>query len=160
MSYLSKFVVALVVVLSMAILASRQLFLFAVFNDSLALQGDRAHLWLAVSAAAGACIAGALMFHYFLRYEKTKSSQVTTSSTGPQFNDVVPIPSLVPPVTRTFAPVRRELASQWLTEGQADDRTPMDGSVAESARPASAQRAFARGTHQLMFKKWSQGRHE
>jgi len=50
--------------------------------------------------------------------------------------------------------------NQWLFEGQANDRTPMNGSVKESGGPPSVQRAFARRSHQVMFKKWSQARHD
>jgi hypothetical protein len=55
-----------------------------------------------------------------------------------------------------FDPARWKLANPWLSEGQADDRTPMNGSVAVSERTPSGHRAFARRRHQLMFKKWSQ----
>lgn len=47
-----------------------------------------------------------------------------------------------------------------LEEGQADDRQPMNGSVADSGGTASEQRALARKSHLLMHKKWSQERHE
>ena len=57
-------------------------------------------------------------------------------------------------------PERWAFANPWLTEGQADDRTPMNGSVAVSDRTPSAHRAFARRRHQLMFKKWSQARRD
>ena len=59
-----------------------------------------------------------------------------------------------------FDPIAWLLANPWLAEGQADDRTPMNGAVADSGGSASAQRAFARRSHQLMFKKWSQARHD
>lgn len=52
------------------------------------------------------------------------------------------------------------LANPWLAEGQADDRTPMNGGVAKSGEPASGQRASNRLNHQAMFKKWSQARHD
>ena len=44
-------------------------------------------------------------------------------------------------------------------EGQRDDRRPMNGVVAaiRESGPSSA-RAFARRSHQLMYKKWSQER--
>ena len=48
----------------------------------------------------------------------------------------------------------------WLSEGQADDRIPMDGSVKDSSETPSVQRSFARRSHQVMFKKWSQARHD
>jgi len=66
-------------------------------------------------------------------------------------NSVIPAP---------FDPIRWALANPWLSEGQADDRRPMNGSVANTGGPASAHRAFARRSHQLMFKKWSQARHD
>jgi hypothetical protein len=63
--------------------------------------------------------------------------------------------------TRTpFDPIRWELANLWLSEGQADDRTPMNGSVGDCHGPPTVRRAFARRSHQLMFKKWSQARHD
>ena len=59
-----------------------------------------------------------------------------------------------------FDPISWALANPWLTEGQADDRIPMNGSVTGNSRTPSAQRAFARRSHQLIFKKWSQERHD
>jgi hypothetical protein len=59
-----------------------------------------------------------------------------------------------------FDPTRWALANPWLSEGQADDRTPMNGIVEKSDRTHSSQRAFARRSHQLMFKKWSQARRD
>jgi hypothetical protein len=57
--------------------------------------------------------------------------------------------------------------SHWSTmnrsqvEGQQDDRLPMNGSVvtAEETAP-SVRRALARKSHQVMYKKWSQDRHD
>jgi hypothetical protein len=72
-------------------------------------------------------------------------------------DDKVPADSLT---HAPFDPARWALANPWLSEGQADDRLPMNGSVANSDRTPSAHRAFARRSHQLMFKKWSQARHE
>jgi len=66
-----------------------------------------------------------------------------------------------PSQTQTeFDSARWVQLNPWLVEGQADDRTPMDGSVKNSAETPSVQRAFARRRHQLMFKKWSQARHD
>ena len=48
----------------------------------------------------------------------------------------------------------------WLLEGQADHRIPMNGSVKDSGGTPSVQRSIARRSHQLMFKKWSQARHD
>lgn len=59
-----------------------------------------------------------------------------------------------------FDPIRWAQLNPWLSEGQADDRTPMDGSVKNTGGTPSVQRAFARQSHQAMFKKWSQARHD
>ena len=59
-----------------------------------------------------------------------------------------------------FDPIRWALANPWLSEGQADDRTPMNGAVEKGDRTHSSHRAFARRSHQLMYKKWSQARHD
>ena len=57
-------------------------------------------------------------------------------------------------------PIRWAQLNPWLSEGQADDRIPMNGSVKDSGGTPSVQRAFARRAHQAMFKKWSQARHD
>ena len=59
-----------------------------------------------------------------------------------------------------FDPASWVLANPWLSEGQSDDRTPMNGAVEKSDRTRSSLRAFARRSHQLMFKKWSQARRD
>ena len=59
-----------------------------------------------------------------------------------------------------FDPIRWALLNPWLSEGQPDDRTPMDGSVKDSGGAPSVQRSFARRSHQEMFKKWSQARRD
>ncbi|HSE22163.1 MAG TPA: hypothetical protein VLB68_10910 [Pyrinomonadaceae bacterium] len=64
------------------------------------------------------------------------------------------------PPQAEFDPVRWAQLNPWLSEGQADDRTPMNGSVTDSGETPSGQRAFARRSHQMMFKKWSQARHD
>jgi hypothetical protein len=65
-----------------------------------------------------------------------------------------------PPPRTSFGPIRWAVANPWLPEGQADDRAPMNGSVGDCHGPPSVRRAFARRSHQLMFKKWSQARHD
>ena len=64
------------------------------------------------------------------------------------------------PTPAEFDPIRWALLNPWLSEGQPDDRTPMNGSVKDSGGTPSAQRSFARRTHQAMFKKWSQARRD
>jgi hypothetical protein len=59
-----------------------------------------------------------------------------------------------------FDPMLWAQLNPWLSEGQADDRIPMNGSVKDISGTSSVQRAFARRSHQAMFKKWSQARHE
>jgi hypothetical protein len=162
MSYRSKFVAALVGMVVMAIVASRQLFLFAAFSNPpglISTQGGSTHLWLAFSAGITACIAGSLMFHFFLRHERNKWSKVPLAAIGPSLTGIVHNPSTKStPVP--FSPIRWALANPWLAESQADDRTPMDSSVADSSGTPAAQRAFARRSHQVMFKTWSQARHD
>ena len=64
------------------------------------------------------------------------------------------------PAQAEFDSVRWAQLNPWLSEGQADDRTPMNGSVKHSGGTPSVQRSFARRSHQAMFKKWSQARHD
>ena len=154
MNYLSKFVAAMVALLAMAVIASRQMFL------SLSAAGGSSHLWLALGAGITACIAGGLMFRSIRRYEKIKWSKVELTPTGPLLTSLGAIPFINPPAPVPFDAERWALANAWLSEGQANDRVPMDGSVSNSGDTPSGQRAFARQTHQLMFKKWSQERHD
>lgn len=63
-------------------------------------------------------------------------------------------------VQKDFDAVRWEEQNLWLSEGQANDRIPMNGSVKDIDGAPSVQRAFARRSHQVMFKKWSQERHD
>jgi hypothetical protein len=65
-----------------------------------------------------------------------------------------------PPAQTNFDQVRWAQLNPWLSDGQADDRTPMNGSVIDSGGPPPVQRAFARRSHQAMFKKWSQARRD
>ena len=156
MSYTSKFVAAVVGLMVMAVFASRHLFLFTVFRDppgSLDSQAGRYHLWLAISAGIAACIAAALMFYFFLRHDRNTWTKVRPIPIGLPLADVSNDLFTNSPTQAPFDPTRWALANPWLAEGQADDRTPMNGSVAESGGSASAQRAFARRFHQIMFKK-------
>ena len=72
------------------------------------------------------------------------------------FNDTVADSQTQAP----FDSTKWELANPWLAEGQDDDRTPMNGAVADSGGTAAEQRSLARRTHQANFKKWSQARHD
>ena len=59
-----------------------------------------------------------------------------------------------------FDPERWAQLNPWLAEGQADDRTPMNGSVRDTGGSPSVQRSFARRRHQAMFKEWSQAKRD
>ena len=162
MSYMSKFVATLVAVPAMAIIASWQIFLSVVTRDSSGLStgGARSHLWLAIGAGITACIAGSLMFRFFARHETSKWSRVELTPTGPPRTTLGGNPFINAPARARLNAKHFEIASPWLDEGQADDRIQMDGSVRDSGETSSGQRSFARRTHQLMFKKWSQERHD
>jgi len=162
MSHMSKFVAALVALLAMAIIASRQVFLSVVTRDPAGLStvAGRTHLWLALGSCLTACIAGILMARFFGLHEKNKWSKVELTGAGPILAALGGNRFLNPPAPVRFDTKRWALANPWLSEGQLDDRTPMDGSVENSGDTSSGQRAFARRTHQLMFKKWSRTRHD
>jgi len=159
---MSKFVAALVALLLMACVVSWELFLFAVKRDpsGLSTGGGRSHLWLALGAVITACIAGSLMFRFFGRHERIKWSKVESTPAGPQLDALGGNPFINLPARVPFDAERWALANAWLSEGQADDRLPMDRAVRDSGETHSGQRAFARRAHQLMFKKWSQERHD
>ena len=160
MSNLTKFVMALVGLVVMLLVASRQLFLFLVVNDpsGLSTVGGNSHLWLAAIAGVIACVAGGLMFFFFGRHENIKWSKVVMTPTGPLLTplavNLATSPAWVPFNTRLWARANSSLVKR------PDDRTPMDGSVRDSGQTSSGQRSFARRTHQSMFKKWSQERHD
>jgi len=162
MRNLTKFVVALIGLVAMAIVTSRQLFLFTVFKNPLSFldsQAGRSRLWLALGAGIAAAISGILMFHFFSSYEKNKWSKVVMTPTGPLLPAIAPDAAANSPALAPFNAKRWALANPWLVM-QPDDRTPMDGSVRDIGGTPSEQRSFARRTHQLMFKKWSQERHD
>lgn len=88
MSNLTKFVMALVGLVAMLLVASRQLFLFVVMEDpsGLSIAAGNSHLWLAALAGVIACVAGGLMFVFFGRHENNKWSKVVMTPTGPLIN--------------------------------------------------------------------------
>lgn len=159
---MSKFVAALVGLLLMAFVISWELYLFVVMREpsGVSTGAGKAHGWLALGAGLTACIAGSLMFRFFGRYENMKWSKVELTPTGPLLAAFGGKPFIAPLAPVAFDAERWELPNAWLSEGQADDRIPMDRSVRDSGETPSGQRAFARRTHQLMFKKWSQERHD
>src|SRR6476620_172711 len=124
MRNLTKFVMALIGLVAMAIVTSRQLFLFTVFKNPLSFldsQAGRSHLWIAMGAGIAASISGMLMFHFFSRYEKNKWSKVVMTPTGPLLAALAADAAN----SRTLAPFNAErwaLANPWLVK-QPDDRT-------------------------------------
>jgi hypothetical protein len=126
MSYMSKFVAALVGLLLMALVISWELFLFAVKDPSgvSPWAGTRSHLWLALGAIITACIAGSLMFRFFGLHEKMKWSKVKSIPPEPLLtalggNIFINAPALV-----RFDAERWPLANSWPSEGQPNDRIP------------------------------------
>jgi hypothetical protein len=163
MSNMSKSVAAVVGLLAMAIVISRQLFLFAVFRDPQGLldsQGARYHLWFAFIAAVIACISGALMFHFFGRHDRNVRSQAPKAQLVPAIVAGSDYSTANLPARPPLAAMHWALAKPWLSEGQDDDRSPVPGTDGDSSGSLSARRSSARRTHQAMFKKWSQARHE
>ncbi|SRR6266498_528273 len=63
-------------------------------------------------------------------------------------------------VSASFAAARRACINEWHVEGQANDRRPMRVGVVNSAGSRSARRSAARQSHQMMYKEWSQARHD
>lgn len=98
------------------------------------------------------------MFKFFHWLGGSTRSKTATVKTG-EVSD--------PPISRgvslyapVFDPIKWGLANPWLVEGQPDDRMPVNGAVAVSGGTSAERRSFARRSHQLMFKKWSQDRRE
>jgi hypothetical protein len=163
MSNMTKSVAAVVGLLVMTIVVSWQLFLFAVPGDPqglLASQGGRYHLWFAIIAAVIACMPGALMFHFFGRHDRNEWSQAPRAPLGPAPPSTSDYPTNNSPAPAPVACMHWALLNPWLSEGQSDDRSPMPGTDGDSSGSLSARRSSARRTHQAMFKKWSQARHD
>jgi hypothetical protein len=163
MSYMSKSVAAVVGLLVMAIVVSRQLFLFTIFRNPQGFSGSQGGsylLWLAIIAAVIACIAGALMFHFFGRHDRNEWSQDPKAPLGPAISATSDYATANSPTPAPFDAIRWAQLNPWLSEGQADDRRPMLGSHGNGSGSLSARRSSARRTHQVMYKKWSQARHD
>jgi hypothetical protein len=96
-----------------------------------------------------------MMFGFFQKQLRKRRSQATAPSI-PERLDGNRARSTAP----RFDATKWLLANPWLAEGQADDRNPMNGAVSATSGTPAEQRSFARRTHQKMFKKWSQARHD
>jgi len=167
MKYIKKsqkqFVAAVIGMLVMAIIASRQLYLFVVFRNEQGLldpQGRRYHLWLAAGAILMAAIAAGLMFLFFLGREESEQTEVPVSPlrTQPTLINIKPDSNSL--AVDQFNAVRWAQLNEWCVEGQADDRRQMNGSVGASLGSAPARRADARLSHQIMYKEWARERHD
>jgi hypothetical protein len=160
---ITKFVAAAVVMIVMAIAASRQLFLFIVFRNADGLQdtqGGKYHLWLTAGAILMASIAACFMFLFLLVRGKSELSEVPVSHLEPRPALINLKPDASTLTGDRFNAFRWAQLNEWCVEGQADDRRPMNGSVVKSTGSASSQRAAARLTHQVMYKAWARERHD
>jgi hypothetical protein len=160
---MTKFTAALVATIVMALVASRQLYLFAASRNAgglLDTQGGEYHLWLAAGAALAAAVAAGLMFLFFLGLGKSGASESRASSLGPGAARANVNADIDSPAQAQFSAERWGELNGWCVGGQADDRRPMNGGVVRSVGSASAQRAAARLTHQGMYKVWAQERHD
>lgn len=152
---MTKFAAASVAVIVMALVASRQLYLFAASRSGEGLvdaRGGGAHLWLAAGALLAASVAACLMFLFFLGVGKSVPPEVP-ASTGIKSNTNSPSRA-------QFNAERWGESNEWCVAGQADDRRPMSGGVMRGTGSASARRAAARLTHQGRYKVWAQARHD
>ena len=162
MSYTQKSVAAVVGLAVVAIVVSRQLFLFAVFRNPQGIldsQGGSYRLWLAITAVI-ACIAGALMFAVFGRHNRNERSQAPKAPLVPAIAATGDYPTANSPAPVPLDAIRWAQLNPWLSEGQSDDRRPMLGSDGDNIGSLSARRSSTRRTHQVMYKKWSQARHD
>jgi len=93
-----------------------------------------------------------MAYSYYKRQQldsRTTLAQTLSTTNGPSIN------SRIPTAAHWSAMNGSQLG------GQQDDRQPMNGSVAKSNEVSSSvRRAFARKSHQLMYKKWSRDRHD
>lgn len=158
MSYKAKSVAAVVVLVVMALFVSRQFFLLAVFRNRQGFLDSPGSLWLAIAAVV-ACIAGALLFAFFVRHDRKDLPQAPKAPLGSANAAAVDYPTANPPEPVVDALHWAQL-NPWLSEGQADDREPMLGTDGDNSGSLASRRSSARRTHQLMYKKWSQARHD
>lgn len=139
------------------ILVSRYLYIFTSRDSHGFAQAGHSGLWL-TGAVVIASITAGLMFYFFLRHEDKSST--TDGFLRPAIasaRDALTVTSTTP---EPFDIKRWEKLNPWLIEGQADDRMPMLGAASDGNGSLSERRSTARRTHQLMFKKWSQTRHD
>ncbi len=98
------------------------------------------------------------MFGFLRRHRWSKTAGPLVSAPLPILNSNTGAGNETPPLR--FDPIKWARANPWLAEGQADDRLPVNGAVVAGGGTPAEERSLARRTHQLMFKKWSQARHD
>lgn len=155
MGYMAKAVSTVVFVL-ITIAVSRYLYLLTSGNSEGISQARNHSLFLTAGALVITCISGTLMFYFFLRHDRDKSPETLMElrqlTLGVDANKSTTL--------QPFDIARWEQLNPWLIEGQADDRMPMLGSAGNGNGSSSVRRSTARRTHQMMYKKWSQARHD
>lgn len=154
MSEMAKAVSVVGFVLIM-IVVSRSLYLLTSL-DSQGFSEDYG-IWVTIGTVVIACIAGGIMFYLFLRQGSAAPSEAIASSIQPATHSPG---GDIPHKLDVFDVTAWERQNPWLTGGQADDRMPMLGSAGNGNDSSSGRRSAARRTHQMMYKKWSQARHD
>jgi hypothetical protein len=90
-------------------------------------------------------------------YWRSRTRLSTVRVGPPQRSDVPPNTDLaVGVVSTSHEAAHWAFINDWHVTGQRDDRKAMNGSVAVTSGSRSAHRAFARRSHQLNYKQWSQ----
>jgi hypothetical protein len=166
MSYIKKrqthFAAAVVGMFVMALIASRQFYLFVVFRNQQGLldtQGGRYHLWLGGGAILLACLAGGLMFLFHMGRGMSEQAEAPASSLKQRPIFINAKPNANSLSRDQFKTATWGQRNEWCVAGQADDRRPMNGSVGTSLGSTSARRADARLAHQVMYREWARERH-
>jgi hypothetical protein len=89
------------------------------------------------------------------RYLQKTRSKAVESLLEPTFTPAGANPAAHAPVAASFDSIYWGQMNDWHVKEQADDRRPMFGSIAKKTGSASAHRADARRSLQVMYKKWS-----
>ena len=118
-------------------------------------QGGRYHLWFAIISAVIACITGILMFYFFGRHTRNEWSNTPKVPFEPAITVTSRYPTANSPAPAPLDAVRWAQQNPWLSEGQADDRSPMRGTDGLSSGPLSVRRPpLVESSGE--YKKWSQ----
>ena len=142
------------------IAASRLLYLFMSRDSQGFSLGRNYSLWLTLGVVFIASSVAGLVFYSFLRRNRDKVPEILEAHLQPLTQP--PTGDLTHKVTtpEAFDFIAWQNRNPWLVEGQADDRMPMLGAAGDGSGSLSVRRSTARRTHQMMYKKWSQARHD